>query len=128
MTVHTTLDVAPTRLRSEVETELFRIAQEAITNARKHSAAQNLWVDCRIRPPLGTITVRDDGNGLGKARDDSFGIKVMRERAERINATLEISSGTGSSHSSGTPASRLQWARMPLLVPQRSRQKVHEDG
>jgi signal transduction histidine kinase len=102
MTVHTTLDVAPTRLRSEVETELFRIAQEAITNARKHSAAQNLWVDCRIRPPLGTITVRDDGNGLGKARDDSFGIKVMRERAERINATLEISSGTGSSRSSGT--------------------------
>ena len=53
MTVHTTLDVAPTRLRGEVETELFRIAQEAITNARKHSAAKNLWVDCRIRPPLG---------------------------------------------------------------------------
>ena len=51
MTVHLTLDEAPTRLRGEVETELLRIAQEAITNARKHSAATNLWVDCRIRPP-----------------------------------------------------------------------------
>ena len=52
MTVHLTLDEAPTRLRSEVETELLRIAQEAITNARKHSAARNLWVDCRIHPPV----------------------------------------------------------------------------
>lgn len=102
MTVHTTLDVAPNRLRAEVETELFRIAQEAITNARKHSAAKNLWVDCRIRPPFGTITVRDDGGGLGQARDDSFGIKVMRERAERINATLDISSRGASDDGSGT--------------------------
>ena len=55
LTVHLTLDVAPTRLRSEVETELFRIAQEAITNARKHSEATNLWVDCRIKPPEARI-------------------------------------------------------------------------
>src|SRR5690606_6747821 len=62
-TVHLTLDEAPTRLRSEVETELLRILQEAITNARKHSDAQNLWVDCRIRPPFARITVHDDGGG-----------------------------------------------------------------
>lgn len=102
MTVHTTLDVSPTRLRAEVETELFRIAQEAITNARKHSAAKNLWVDCRIKPPLGTITVRDDGSGLGQARADSFGIKVMRERAERINATLDIVSDGAPNGITGT--------------------------
>ncbi|MGZ5374328.1 MAG: sensor histidine kinase, partial [Aeromicrobium sp.] len=94
ITVHTTLDEAPSRLRGDVETELFRIAQEAITNARKHSGARNLWVDCRISPPSATITVRDDGNGLGRPRDDSFGIKVMRERAERINAILDICSGS----------------------------------
>ena len=92
MTVHMTLDVAPTRLRGEVETELFRIAQEAITNARKHSSAANLWIDCRIQPPAARISVRDDGGGLGKGRDDSYGIKIMRERAERINATLEVAS------------------------------------
>lgn len=102
LTVHTTLDEAPTRLRGEVETELFRIAQEAITNARKHSSARNLWVDCRIRPPAATISVRDDGTGLGRPRVDSFGLKVMRERASRINATLEITSGDGTEGPSGT--------------------------
>lgn len=90
MTVHLTLDEAPTRLRSEVETELLRIAQEAITNARKHSSARNLWVDCRIHPPYAAITVKDDGSGLGSGRSDSYGLKIMRERAERINALLEI--------------------------------------
>ena len=65
MTVHLTLDEAPTRLRSEVETELLRIAQEAITNARKHAAATNLWVDCRIHPPYASHHREDDGRGSG---------------------------------------------------------------
>jgi signal transduction histidine kinase len=100
MTVHLTLDEAPTRLRSEVETELLRIAQEAITNARKHSAARNLWVDCRIHPPYAAITVRDDGSGLGAGRTDSYGLKIMRERADRINASLDIKGH----ESNGVPA------------------------
>jgi signal transduction histidine kinase len=90
LTVHLTLDEAPTRLRGEVETELLRIAQEAVTNARKHSHAENLWVDCRVHPPFARITVVDDGTGLGDPREDSYGLKIMRERADRIGATLEI--------------------------------------
>ncbi len=90
LTVHLTLDESPTRLRNEVETELLRITQEAVTNARKHSAADNLWVDCRIRPPYAHITVQDDGDGLGTARPDSYGLRIMRERAERIGAQLSI--------------------------------------
>ncbi len=90
LTVHLTLDEAPTRLRSEIETELLRIAQEAVTNARKHSDATNLWVDCRIRPPYACLTVQDDGGGLGQPRPDSYGLKIMRERAARISADLEI--------------------------------------
>ena len=90
MTVHLTLDEAPTRLRAEVETEVLRIAQEAITNARKHSGARNMWVDCRIRPPYARIEVRDDGCGQVKPKDDSYGIRIMRERAKRIDAILEI--------------------------------------
>lgn len=96
LTVHLTLDEAPTRLRSEVETELLRITQEAITNARKHSHAANLWVDCRIRPPQARIEVRDDGVGMQPARDDSYGLRVMRERAERIGARLLIDGGNES--------------------------------
>ena len=90
LTVHLTLDEEPTRLRREIETELLRIAQEAVTNARRHSDAENLWVDCRVRPPYARITVEDDGRGLGPARPDAFGLRIMRERAERIHATLEI--------------------------------------
>jgi signal transduction histidine kinase len=102
LTVHLTLDESPTRLRGEVETELLRIAQEAITNARKHSHAQNLWVDCRVSPPSARITIQDDGDGLGEVRDDSYGLKIMRERAERINACLDIARGTRTGDGSGT--------------------------
>jgi len=102
MTVHLTLDEAPTRLRSEVETELLRIAQEAITNARKHSAARNLWVDCRIHPPYAAITVKDDGSGMGTGRTDSYGLKIMRERADRINASLDIRGHESNGRPAGT--------------------------
>lgn len=102
LTVHLTLDEAPTRLRPEVEAELLRIAQEAVTNARKHSGAANLWVDCRIRPPYARIEVADDGRGLGRARADSYGVGIMRERADRICADLQISDSRSESPSHGT--------------------------
>jgi signal transduction histidine kinase len=106
LTVHLTLDESPTRLRTEIETELLRIAQEAVTNARKHSEADNLWVDCRIRPPFARITVQDDGTGpdggLTGPRADSYGLKIMRERAERINATLDIGSAAAYTGGKGT--------------------------
>lgn len=89
-TVHLTLNEAPTRLRIETETELLRIVQEAVTNARKHSEANNLWVDCRIAPPRACITVHDDGGGLGQGSADSYGLKIMRERAGRVGASLDI--------------------------------------
>lgn len=102
LTVHLTLDEAPTRLRSEVETELLRIAQEAVTNARKHSQANNLWVDCRIRPPYARLTVEDDGKGMGQPRPDSYGLRIMRERALRIGAKLDIGPGERAKGTEGT--------------------------
>ena len=102
LTVHLTLDEAPRRLRSDVEGELLRIAQEAVTNARKHSHGENLWVDCRIRPPSALISIQDDGGGMGAARPDSYGIKIMRERAERIGAALDIREETAVSGCKGT--------------------------
>jgi signal transduction histidine kinase len=91
MTVHLVLDETPNRLPVEAEAELLRIAQESVTNARKHSGAQNLWVTCRINPPSARLTIEDDGTGLGTGRDDSYGIQIMRERADRLGATLSIS-------------------------------------
>ena len=87
LTVHLTLNEAPTRLSPAVEGELLRIAQEAITNARKHASARNLWVDCWTDPPQASLTIRDDGRGITGRRDDSYGISIMRERAQRIDAS-----------------------------------------
>lgn len=90
MTVHLSLNETPHRLRVEVETEILRIAQEAITNARRHSCADHLWVTFSADPPQATLSITDDGAGLGEAREDSFGMKIMRERADRIGADLAV--------------------------------------
>ncbi|MGI8888465.1 MAG: sensor histidine kinase [Nocardioidaceae bacterium] len=90
MTVHLSLNETPQRLRVEVETEILRLAQEAITNARRHSGASNLWVTFAADPPHAVLTIADDGHGLGPPRSDSYGLRIMRERAERIGASLDI--------------------------------------
>jgi signal transduction histidine kinase len=89
--VHFSLEESTTRLPTAVEAELLRIAQEAITNARKHAGAQNLWVSCEIDPPYARIEVSDDGAGIAPQRPEGrFGLAIMAERAERIRGQLEI--------------------------------------
>lgn len=90
LTVHLVLDESTERFSPEVESELLRIAQEAIVNTRKHARARNLWVTCRVAPPQAFLRIADDGRGLGTARADSFGIEIMRERATRVGADLTI--------------------------------------
>ncbi|WP_309650767.1 sensor histidine kinase [Nocardioides sp.] len=85
-----TLDEHTTRLRAEIEAELFRIAQEAMNNAVKHAQATSIDVVCQVYAPRARITVSDDGLGLQQARSDSHGLKIMRERAELISADLTI--------------------------------------
>src|SRR5690606_1123609 len=55
--VHLSLDEGGARLPASTEAELLRIAQEAITNARKHARAENLWVTCEVDPPYTRIEV-----------------------------------------------------------------------
>lgn len=92
MTVHLSIRESPNRLRPETETELLRIAQEAIANAHKHSQGDNLWITCNVDPPFARLVVRDDGCGLQSAGADSFGLRIMKERAQRIDARLEVES------------------------------------
>jgi signal transduction histidine kinase len=95
LTVHLVLDESAHRLTIEAETELLRIAQEAVTNARKHARAKNLWVTCRVDPPRAFLRVADDGDGLGSPRLDSYGMEIMRERAVRLGASLAIRNRVG---------------------------------
>ena len=84
------LDEQPTRLRPEVEAELFRIAQEALNNAVKHARATAIDVRCQVYAPDARITIADDGVGLQGGRSDSHGLKIMRERAALIGAQLSV--------------------------------------
>lgn len=90
--VNLSLDGSTARLPAATEAELLRIAQEAITNARKHAGASNLWVTCEVDPPYARIEVSDDGHGIAEQRPDGrYGLAIMAERAERIRGRLEIS-------------------------------------
>jgi signal transduction histidine kinase len=89
--VHLSLDESTARLPAVTEAELLRIAQEAVTNARKHAGAENLWVSCTIDPPYAQIEVSDDGQGMvDQPREGRYGLAIMAERAERIRGRLEI--------------------------------------
>ena len=109
--VHFTFDESTARLPAATEAELLRIAQEAITNARKHAGASNLWVTCTIDPPYAEIEVSDDGKGFADDRPDGrYGLTIMAERAERIRGRLKITprhpSGTTVAVVLGTSARR----------------------
>lgn len=93
--VHVVLDESPQRLLPLVEVELLRIAQEAITNVRRHSKASNVWLECRVVAPHARISIVDDGIGLGARGRNSFGLDIMRERAERISGSLDVAGRDG---------------------------------
>ena len=63
LTVHLVMDEAHDRLALAQETELLRIAQEAVTNVRRHANAENVWVTCRV-DPYAFLRVADDGTGM----------------------------------------------------------------
>ncbi|WP_110205083.1 sensor histidine kinase [Nocardioides daejeonensis] len=90
-----TLDEDETRLRSDVETELLRIVQEGMNNAVKHARASRIRVACVVHPPYARVRVIDNGRGLQESRDDSHGLRIMRERARRIGGSLELRNRDG---------------------------------
>lgn len=83
------------RLPLVQERELWQIAHEAIINAERHAGAEHVDVTWRSDGRSALLTVRDDGGGFADRgrRMDSYGILGMRERADAIGATLDITSG-----------------------------------
>ncbi len=80
------------------ERELWRIAQEAVTNVERHAKATQVTISWRCDGTAGRLEVADDGVGfpVGKAgRLDSYGLLGMRERAASIGATLVVDSDEG---------------------------------
>jgi DNA-binding NarL/FixJ family response regulator/two-component sensor histidine kinase len=77
------------RLAPDVETTVFRILQEALTNVRKHAAASAVSVTLRVDQGV-VLSVVDNGRGFVEAGGGGFGIQSMRERAEEIGGRLII--------------------------------------
>jgi PAS domain S-box-containing protein len=97
--IETTLEVRPTefpRLASDVETAVFRIVQEALTNVFRHSEATKVWITLTQKDGMIVVAVRDDGKGIGKSiaelRPDSVGVGIggMRQRAKEFGGELRL--------------------------------------
>jgi signal transduction histidine kinase len=80
------------RFGDGVEREIIAIAQEALTNAVRHSRARRITIRASAAQSVGLrLSVADDGRGIARDRSSSgFGMTSMQERADRIGASLTI--------------------------------------
>src|SRR5437588_188153 len=89
------------RLPGAIETTLYRVVQEALTNAVKHAEAKNLWIRAWKENLALCCSVRDDGVGFDpnqlqtSPRRRGLGLIAMQERVSAIGGTLRIESRPG---------------------------------
>lgn len=84
------------RLPEAIETALYRIIQESLTNVAKHAGAATASVTVHGRPRAVTAVVEDDGAGFDPAAiTDGLGLTSMRERAELVSGTVRVESRRG---------------------------------
>lgn len=87
-------------LAAEYETQALHIVQESLSNIRKHARAQQVEVRMEHRLKEVVLSIADDGVGFaadgdGDASEQHVGLKIMKERAHRIGATLQVCSRPG---------------------------------
>jgi signal transduction histidine kinase len=101
--VQTEIDLGPEhdpqRLDSELESTIYRVIQEALTNVSRHAEASRAVVSVSERNGVVRASVTDDGKGLpeadrlgprGDGLEGGFGMSGMRERAELVGGELEL--------------------------------------
>src|SRR6266568_1314695 len=108
------------RLEPEIETVLYRVAQEALINVAKHSRAHHVWVYLRTDDDRADMQVRDDGIGFdpssvnGLTGRGHFGLAGMRERVEMAGGRYRLLSSPG-----GGTAIRVRLPRRRMLPSSR---------
>ncbi|HEX9369914.1 MAG TPA: ATP-binding protein, partial [Roseiflexaceae bacterium] len=102
--VTTSLALTGPRLPARIEEALYRIAQEALVNVRRHAQAAAVQLDLRLAGDHVRLTIADDGRGFdadqpadpaARAHGHGFGLIGMRERARLLNGTMQICSSSG---------------------------------
>jgi light-regulated signal transduction histidine kinase (bacteriophytochrome) len=96
------LTLADRRLPPAIETTLYRVLQEALTNVVRHAEATRVGVILGLKEDTVTMIIEDDGRGFGCDEDNPsqaparhFGLLGMRERVALVDGTLEIESAPG---------------------------------
>src|SRR4051812_13687080 len=84
---------APRRIDPAVESTIYRLVQEALSNAAKHAQATRVDIRLSALPGAVEVVVRDNGRGFDpSARTNGFGLVGMHERVALVRGTLEVSS------------------------------------
>jgi two-component system NarL family sensor kinase len=90
------------RLPPEIETTIFRVVQEGLTNIHRHSGSRRAWIRLTLENGVLTLEIRDEGHGMTPGPTGPYprgypvvgvGIAGMRERLHQFNGSLEIESG-----------------------------------
>jgi signal transduction histidine kinase len=104
---------APGRFADEIETHLFRITQEALTNVARHSGATQVQIQLKRQDEQLTLTVRDNGTGIQRKEHGELGLGLvgMRARAEQLGGTFTIGN---------TPEGVLLRVVVPTRLPESS--------
>ncbi len=90
------LGIEPTRLDPDLENAIYRLVQESLRNAGRHSGASTISVSVVERDEEVVVTVEDDGKGFDPSAPVSgFGLQGLRERAALQDAQLRIESSPG---------------------------------
>lgn len=98
--VQLTVDVSELKFTKNIETMLFRIAQEALTNCDKHAGAKKVVIAFARHGQEVVLTISDDGAGfdqseLGKNGRDGIGLLTMRDRAEFVGGRFSVDAAPG---------------------------------
>lgn len=99
--IHCTFSVSgcPQTVAEEAENELYRVAQEALCNIRKHSGANSVSVFLSYTAAGVALAIKDNGQGFAMKQPEpgahGFGLPAMCERASRLGGRMDINSGSG---------------------------------
>jgi signal transduction histidine kinase len=85
----------PERLPADMETTIFRMVQEALTNVARHSHASRVRVACVASNGHVEVKIDDDGIGLPRHNGEGAGLIGIRERAKALGGTLTVASRPG---------------------------------